>query len=291
MQDDLTAGQNPQYGASINYWLKSAPVAAPVITVADATGKTVRTLAGTRAVGLNRVYWDLGNQPTVPPRLRTKPMFNDQFAMDADGTRSAPGFGAISVLMPPGRYTVKLTVDGQTYSSAAEVRKDPNITVTDLEIKASVDAQLQIQAQMAAAADWVTSMEAVRVQVQQLTVTLASDARNADIRPAVDSVGRKFTDLERTIVDLRQTGQGQDGVRWPIQIAGQLGYLNGNISASADAAPTAQQRSVYTVLDRQAKASKTALDLLIQRDLAALNARLKARGLKEIELKLPPVVF
>jgi len=291
MQDDLTAGQNPQYGASINYWLQAAPAAAPQVTISDAAGKVVRTLTGTRTVGLNRVYWDLGNQPTVPPRLRTKPLYNEQFAMDPDGTRSAPGFGAISVLMPPGRYTVKLTVDGQSFAQPLEVRKDPNINVTDLDIKASVDAQLQIQAQMAAAGEWVNSMEAVRVQVQQLTATLASDAKNSDIRPAVDSVGRKFTDLERSIVDLRQTGQGQDGVRWPTQIAGQLGYLNGNISASADAAPTAQQRDVYTVLDRQAKAAKTALDLLVQRDLAALNARLKARGLKEIDLKLPPVVF
>ena len=89
-------------------------------------------------------------------------------------------------------------------------------------------------------------------------------------------MGRKFTDLENAIVDLRQTGQGQDGVRWPVQLAGQLGYVGGNISASAGAAPTAQQRSVYTVLDRQSRATKSALDLLIQRDLAELNAKLKA---------------
>ncbi|MCX5756099.1 MAG: sialidase [Gemmatimonadetes bacterium] len=291
MQDDLTAGQNPTYGAAINYWLKAAPANAPQITISDAAGKIVRTMNGTRAAGLNRIYWDLANQPTVPPRLRTKPMFNDPFTMDADGTRAAPGFGAISVLMPPGRYSVKLTVDGQSFTQPLTVRKDPNVTVSDLELKASVDAQLQIQAQMAAAGDWVASMEAVRVQVQQLTVSLASDAKNADMKPQVDSVGRKFMDLERSIIDLRQTGQGQDGVRWPTQIAGQLGYLAGNLAGSADAAPTAQQRDVYTVLDRQSKATKTAMDLLIQRDLAALNAKLKERGLKPIELKLPPVVF
>ena len=291
MQDDLTAGQNPPYGASINFWLRTAPAAAPEIAIADASGKTVRTLAGTRNVGLNRINWDLGNQPTTPPRLRTKPMFNEQFTMDADGTRSAPGFGAISVLMPPGRYTVKLTVDGRSFSQPLEVRKDPNAPATDADIRAALDAQLQIQSQMTGLAEWVTQMEAVRMQVQQLTVTLATDRPNADLRPAVDSVGRKFTDLEMTVVDLRQTGQGQDGVRWPAQLAGQLGYLNGNISASADSPPNAPQRDVYTVLDREARAMKSALDLLIQRDLAALNAKLRARGLKEIELKLPPVVF
>ena len=291
MQDDMTAGQNPSYGAAISYWLKAAPAAPPEITIADSAGKVVRTMAGARSVGLNRVYWDLGNQPTNPPRLRTKPMYQEQFQMDADGTRSAPGFGAISVLMPPGRYTVKLTVDGQSQTQPLVVRKDPNLPATDADIRASVAAQLQIQAQMAALGDWVGQMEAVRVQVQQLTATLATDRPNADLRPAVDSVGRKFTDLEREVVDLRQTGQGQDGVRWPTQTAGQLGYLNGNLAASADAPPNAPQREVYTILDKEAKATKAALDLLIQQDLKALNARLKARGLKEIELNLPKIAF
>ena len=291
MQDDLTAGSNPQYGAAVSYWLKGAPAADPQVTIADSAGKVIRTLAGTRSPGLNRVYWDLGNQPTTPPRLRTKPLYQDQWQMEADGTRQAPGFGAISVLMPPGRYTVKLTVDGQSQSQPLVVRKDPNIPATDADIRASFLAQIQIQSQMAAASEWVTSMEAVRVQVQQLTASLASDRPNSDLRPAVDSLGVKFTELERTVIDLRQTGQGQDGVRWPTQLAAQLGYLSSNIAGSADAAPNAPQRDVYAILDRQSKATKSALDVLIQKDLAALNARLKARGLKEIELKLPPVVF
>lgn len=291
MQDDLTAGQNPQYGAGINYWLKAAPAAAPEITVADSAGKVIRTMAGTRTVGLNRVYWDLGNNPTQPPRLRTKPLYQENFPLDADGTRAAPGFGAISVLMPPGRYTVKLTIDGKAYAQPVVVRKDPNVPALDKDIRTAFDAQITIQNQTAALAEWVNQMENVRVQVQQLTVTLSSDRANADIKPAVDSLGRKFTDLEGTVIDLRQTGQGQDGVRWPTQTAGQLGYLSGNIAASADSPPNAPQRDVYTVLDREAKATKTIFDALVQKDLEALNAKLRARGLKPIELNLPKVVF
>jgi len=290
MQDDLTAGQNPEYGASINYWLKAAPQRAPQIAIADASGNTIRTFDGTRSVGLNRVHWDLRNQPTTPPRLRTKPQYNDEFTMDADGTRSAPGFGAMSVLMPPGRYTVKLTVDGQTYQQPLEVRKDPNIPVSDASIRASVAAQLAIQAQISAAGDMVNSMEAVRLQVQQLTATLASDRANADIRPQVDSLGRKFTDLEMTLLDLRQSGQGQDGVRWPVRTVGQLGYVAGTIAASTDAAPNTQQREVTALLERQARTAKASLDGLIQRDLAALNALLRARGLKPIDTTLQNLV-
>jgi hypothetical protein len=47
-----------------DYWLKSAPQSAPTITVLDAAGKAVRTLTGTRKAGLNRVWWNLNNEPT-----------------------------------------------------------------------------------------------------------------------------------------------------------------------------------------------------------------------------------
>ncbi|MEA3247434.1 MAG: hypothetical protein U9Q74_14870, partial [Gemmatimonadota bacterium] len=214
----------------------------------------------------------------------------DEFTMDADGTRSAPGFSAVSVLMPPGRYTVRLTVDGATQSQPLEVRRDPNIPATEADIVASVNAQLQMQAQMASLGDWVNQMEAVRSQVQQLTADLAAGKPNADLKPAVDSVGHKFTDLESSIVDLRQTGQGQDGVRWPVQLAGQLNYLIGNISNSADAPPNQPQQSVYQILSDEARGAKVALDRLISQDLAALNARLRARGLKPIETSLQNVV-
>ena len=116
--DDQTAGQNPPTGAGINYWLKAAPQAAPTLTISDSSGKTVRTLTGTRQVGLNRVYWDLNNESTKSPRMRTKPVNDAEFVLDPDGTRDAPGFGTIAVRMPPGRYTVKLTVDGQTLHAA-----------------------------------------------------------------------------------------------------------------------------------------------------------------------------
>ena len=59
MSDDPTAGQNPPYGAAINYHLKSAPSGEVRIRIEDSKGQTVRTLTGTKNVGLNRVTWDL----------------------------------------------------------------------------------------------------------------------------------------------------------------------------------------------------------------------------------------
>ena len=288
--DDPTAGANPPYGADINYWLKSAPATAPTITIADAAGKTIRTFAGTRQAGFNRVYWDLRNEASKAPRMRTKPLYDEPFELAADGTRDAPGFGAISVLMPPGRYTVKLTVDAQSFSAPLEVRKDPNSTVSEVEMRAAVDLQVTMQADLTATADMLNTMETVRAQIGTLNTQIMNDRANADIRAGADSLERKFMALEGNIQDLRMTGQGQDAVRWPVRLGGQLNYVAGNVAAS-DFAPTAQQKGVHQQLQKQVRDNRAALELLLSRELKNFNDRLRARGLKPLEVTLPPVVF
>ena len=285
--DDPTVGSNPAGDVVINYWLKSAPQAAPSIAILDASGKTVRTLTGTRRVGINRLWWNLMNDPTKTPRLRTKPLFNAEFTMDADGTRPAPGFGTFTVQMPPGRYTVKLTVDGKSFTQPLEVRRDPNSTATAADIRARTDLLLAMQATANATVDMLTSIEAVRSQIGTMSAVTSTPA---DVRTAGDSLDRKFIGVEQTIVDLRLTGRGQDEVRWPVKLGGQLSYLAGGIGSS-DFAPTAQQRSVNETLVKQMRDTRQALEQLMNRDLKAFNDLLRSRGLKTIDVTLPAVVF
>ena len=240
--------------------------------------------------GLNRVYWDLRNDATKTPRMRTKPMNDAEFTMDADGTRAAPGFGTLAVLMPPGRYTVKLTVDGPSFTQPLEVRKDPNEAASEPEIKATTDQLIAMQADINSTVDVLNTTEAVRAQIVTLQAQLLNDQKNADIRSQVDALEQKMIGLVQRIVDPRLTGRGQDEVRYPAKAGAQLNYLASGMAAS-DFTPTAQQREVGAVLDKQVKDNRATFDQLIARDLAALNDLLKKRGLKPIEITVPPVVF
>jgi hypothetical protein len=276
--DDPTAGSNPSYGARINYWL-GAP--APVrIDVMDATGATIRTIndSSTHA-GLNRTSWDLRNTTTRGPRLRTKPLNDPEFEMARDGTRDAAGFGSIAVLMPPGRYTVKLTANGRSFTQPVEVLRDPNQAETLADIKASSDALLALQRDHKSAAEMLGTIESVRAQLESLGSQAAAPA---DIRQSGDTLDHKFMAVEGQLVDLRLTGRGQDEVRYPVQAAGQIGWLAGGIGAS-DFAPTSQQREVQGILATRIRDTRSALDRLLQKDLAAFNGMLKARGLKTVD--------
>src|SRR5207244_12575139 len=104
------------------------------------------------------------------------------------------------------------------------------------------------------------------------------------------ALAQKLIDVESGLRDLRLTGRGQDGVRWPVRLAGQLGYLASTIDDS-DFAPTVQQREVAGILAKETRDVHSALQTLMSRDLANFNTMLRGKGLKTIEVTLPQIVF
>ena len=80
---DQTKGENPPYGASINYYLKTPSddeenedEAEIEISILDTDGQTIRTLEGTKEQGINRIWWDLRYEDSPEIKLRTSPVGN-----------------------------------------------------------------------------------------------------------------------------------------------------------------------------------------------------------------------
>jgi hypothetical protein len=100
-------GENPPRGTSINYYLKTAATGDVKITIADATGKVIRTLDGTKEEGINRVNWNLGPQPLGGGR---------------GGFGGGRGGGAAAV--DPGTYIVTLSANGKSVTKPLTVLQD-----------------------------------------------------------------------------------------------------------------------------------------------------------------------
>jgi photosystem II stability/assembly factor-like uncharacterized protein len=276
--DDPSVGSNPPVGATIDYWLNArTPV---TIDILDSAGTNVRTLRETNTrPGLNRARWDFRNTASPGPRLRTRPLYYPDFAMARDGTRSAPGIGSMSVLMPPGRYTIRLTANGRTVTQPLEVRRDPNQAETMADIRVSTSLLLALQQQHRVVAGVLESLESMRAELQ---ATRARTDLPADLRTQGDSIEHKLTAIEETLIDLRLSGEGEDIVRWPIRTAGQLQYLAGRV-ASSDFKPTAAEREVQVLLVRRINEARAALDRVATGELAAHNAAREKHGLQRIE--------
>ena len=247
------------------------------VTILDQTGEVVATLSGTGAAGLNRIHWDLRYAPTNEVRLRTNPLFAHHVPLGPDGWRLSPG-GAprLSVLAPPGTYTVKLSVGGRELKETLTVRKDPNSGGTVADIEAQTKVLVVLRKDMNTAVDAVNQIEIVRSQLDSLGRVVG----DAGIKQAGGELAQKLIDLEMNLIELRLTG-GQDGVRYAAKLLSRINYL-ANGMASNDFKPTDQQLEVQKLLQQRLRNHVGQLDSLLSLDLGGFNELLKKRNIANI---------
>jgi hypothetical protein len=271
--NDPTVGFDPPYGAGINFYLRSASNV--TLTIEDDKGQVVRTLRTPGRAGVNRVVWDLRHEPTKEVRMRTKPLYMNDFPMPDEGWRS--GGQRLSILAAPGTYTVRLSAGGRDLTQKLVVRKDPNSGGSEAELTEQMKTLFELRTDIEAAADVINQAELVRFQLQQLP-KLAGDA---DIAQVAASIEQKFTDLEMNLAELRTTGRGQDGVRWGAKLYGKLNYLAQGLMSN-DYRPTAQQLEVQKLHEQRLRELQGQLNNLLNTDIAMFNEKLRARNLSTI---------
>ncbi|MGB6625344.1 MAG: hypothetical protein WBE43_11215, partial [Candidatus Acidiferrales bacterium] len=283
---DPTTGHNPPYGAVINYYLKTAAKDDVKIVIQDASGKTVRTLDGKKEAGVNRIWWDLRFEPTKQIRLRTSPLYAPEVTVGPEGWRPAPAVGPISLLAPPGTYTIKLAVAGHDYSQKLTVLKDPHSAGTVADIQSQTKLMMALEDELNKAADDVNQIESVRIQLLNLESQLGDDQNSKSIRTAADDLSNKFIALEGHLLQLKATGRGQDDVRWESMLVDKLDYLAREVSTS-DFPPTTQQVAVHDELKPQVVQYHDELEQLIAKDLAAFNSMVRGKNISNIIAKTP----
>ena len=281
MSDDPAAGQNPPYGAAISYYLKSAPSGDVTIRIEDAKGATVRTLNGTKNVGINRVTWNLQGEQTKEVRMRTSPAYAPEVRVGSEGWRSAPGAGRMSILHPPGTYTVKLLAGGKELSAPLVVKKDPNSAGSEIDITTQIEMLQELRRDIDSAADIVNQIELVRGQLEQLRGVLSGVSNSGSLTTAAEALDKKLIDIEENLIQRKLTGQGQDTVRWPPKLLAKLNYLANGL-AGADFPPTNQQKEVHAMFKQQLASIKQRFDSVITQDVTAFNQLLRDRNIQNV---------
>jgi photosystem II stability/assembly factor-like uncharacterized protein len=155
---EIPQADNPPLGAVIYYWLSRTPSAPITIDISDADGRSVRHMSSAPApamtsggrefpdwwlrratplptdAGLNRINWDV--------RYDDPPSAGEHVTI-----RAVPGDTPTHYEGPlalPGVYTVRLTVDGTSYTQKVRVTNDPRSTATPADLVAQHALQMQI---------------------------------------------------------------------------------------------------------------------------------------------------
>ena len=149
------------------------------------------------------------------------------------------------------------------------------------DVMAQFELMQEIRNDYDATADAVNRIEWVRRQLRDLVAVLESQGGADDLVDGARALEDELVAVEEELIQLRTTGTGQDGVRYPAKIAGKLRHLAGGVE-TADFRPTDQQREVQTLLRSALMEARARLDSLLADDLAAFNRRLSDRGLNPL---------
>ena len=264
--DDQSTGQDPAYGASINYYLKAAPKGDVNVTILDSKGEVVRTFKGTKEVGINRVHWDLRYPPVKEMELRTTPPSYPQVWIDTRfvGKKTRPIYHWGSehpregALAAPGDYTVKLTVDGRSFTEGFAVIKDPRSAGSEAELEQGVALWRKIDADIDAVVEMVNRIERLRKQIEDMPDYLKGRPDAEQILKDAKELDTKSAAVEDEL--LQKYLAAGDSKTYPddmklymklLWLAGEVGDGAGDIAGNPDFAPTRQQTEVFGILQQR----------------------------------------
>lgn len=168
---------NPPEGAIIYYTLANKPAAPITLEVLDASGTVVRHMTSAarepvkEAARPNEPNWWIespfrlpaeagGNRTNWDGRADPPPAFTHTFEINANPflTATSPQ----GPLVPPGRYTLRLTVDGKSYTQPVTLKNDPRSPATAAGVSAQYALQKRITGAMQLAWDAYQQVAAAR---------------------------------------------------------------------------------------------------------------------------------
>src|SRR5262249_49591490 len=105
--------------------------------------------------------------------------------------------------------------------------------------------------------------------------------QNTAVRNAAEQLNTKLVEIEDSMIRLKVTGRGQDGVRWTPKLIDKLGYLADEVDSS-DYQPTTQQVAVHDELKERAATYRQRLKNVVEQDVAAFNTMLRQRNVTNV---------
>lgn len=208
--------------AFLNFSLKTAPKKPVEIQILDAAGKPVRKLEAKGREGINRVKWDLRYESPRLIALRTlapdNPHIWDEPRFRDSDSRPITHWGIEPAesgpIVAPGKYTVRLTVEDQSYTQPLTILRDPGAPGSDADIELSVKTLLRIRNNISHVADTVNRIEWLRKQLEVLETMLRAPKKKEPGRRSFgdedEEEGPEFAPAQAPALDETQAKRKAD---------------------------------------------------------------------------------
>jgi photosystem II stability/assembly factor-like uncharacterized protein len=283
--------QIPVGHALLKYVLAAEPKSLVEMEIVDAQGGMVARLPPAAAhAGLNRASWDLRYPPPRLVALRTTPPENphiwEEPRFRVRDTRPITHWGiapaGVGPIAAPGSYTVKMTVDGRSYTAPLEVRLPPGSHGTEADIQSAVRVQLKVRDDITAVSDMTNQLEWMRRQIEEQRKT---NAGKAALIEAMDAIDRKMQAVEYKLVSEEDVLSDDKyfvtadrlylNFLW---LNAEIGTGGGDVHGAGDWGATETGVDMVQALERQLQAAREQYQSLMNRDVPAYNQSVAASG-------------
>jgi hypothetical protein len=268
------AGENPPFGAVLQYFLKAESREPVTATIADNSGNVVRVLRnGPRTAGVNQLVWDLRYDAT--PATATAAGGETAEGRGAGGGRGGGGGGGRgggAPLVVPGDYTVTMRLAGREIRKPIKVELDPRANVTTADLIAQRDLGMNLRdlgARVTAVIDRTEDL------MRQLTALVENLRRNApNERNALNEAESALVELRKLRDEkLLRPIQGLGYRQYP-RLREEVNSLSGAVTRSITK-PTDAQVGRHTELVSETSQVQRELQAIVDGRVARLNEMLK----------------
>lgn len=275
------AGENPPEGAVISYSLAAEPEGEISLEVLDAEGGLVRRLSSVlkpQYTSPDHPDWDPESEPKpeleVEPGLhRTTWDLRYEAARWVPGSRIDTGGPGAGPLVLPGEYTLKLTVDGRSFTESLRVEPDPRSSAATSDLEAQLAFALEVRDRMSRITDMVATIRGVRAQLEARTALLAGNPEAAGLVELATKLAADLSAVEEAVHNPNAEVNydilaGRDG---GAKLYSRLSWLLWGADEH-DGPPTQGMREVAAELAAELAVEEAKLETLKAVDLARLNA-------------------
>jgi photosystem II stability/assembly factor-like uncharacterized protein len=288
--DGVGSADNPPYGAILDYRLSKRPSKRMKLEILDDKGRVLlNAMSKTKKEenakpeeppddeddenepdmelpaepGLHRIVWN----------LRTKP---PEIIPSAKVDSGNPKQG---VLVPPGKYTIKLAVDGQTLTTEAVVNADPR---SKAELIEQYELTMKVRDDVTKLSGVVQQLRVVRKQLDDRNELLTGDKKWDAFRKSSKELVGKLTALEEKLHNPKaKVVYDIFGPKGGAMLYSQLVFVYSALQ-EADGQPTQGMKDVYAEYAGQLSKLVGEFNTLTSGDLVKLNDEAKKLDLPTV---------
>ena len=253
-------GENPQNGASIDYYLKSNPGDPVTLEILDSAGNLVRKYSSAdkpQPVDAKKLdipmYWIHPDKSLSASPGMHRWIWDFHYAA-ASGVASRSVFrgGGAGPWAPPGRYSVRLTTRGQSYTQPLRLKMDPRVKTPAPDLMKQFAMAQKIAAAQSQVQQAAREGNGLHEQIQSLRAKLGSQNSSGGQEALMNQI--EAFERKATAITGAAPARSPDstGVEEPEaaeinlrSLTAAWGELDRAVE-SADAAPTADAATAFT---------------------------------------------